>query len=307
MRERFDGSLQSSNVPTSQNVVLRDDNTLYRGMVVKVLFVDDKDNITTNSSNPEVLYDVIILGGGPAGQILSNCRLASLFGGNVNYYERVLKATTKVLNKDRLSEHDGDIVFVQFIQGHSGYPIITSLDKGIKTEYKAATKEDGQRLQWQFNGIFEQITKDGEYCLIKKSADLKEDEITWKLLNDEVSVQTFKSGLKITNDGINDKSLIETKGGATVEIDGKTGKITLTKGETIIELDGNSGKIALKGQIIDLGATVADLVTKFLELSTAFNTHVHNAPQAPLGIIPTTPPLAPLLSVVGSQTVKVAD
>jgi len=78
MRRRWDGSIQSTNVPTYDKLGIgREDFALYRAMVIKVLYVDDPANISKNSQNPEVLYDCVILGGSASGQILSFCRLAS--------------------------------------------------------------------------------------------------------------------------------------------------------------------------------------------------------------------------------------
>lgn len=335
MRERFDGSLQSSNVPTIQNVTGRDDNQMYRCMVIKVLFVDDRDNITTNADNPQVLYDVVILGGEAAGQVISNCRLSSILGGNNNYFERILRGSSKKLNKARLSEHDGDIVFVQFVQGHSGYPIIIAMDRGIKANYEAATAEDGQRIRWEFNGVFQEINKSGEYCIVRHGGNIVDgvfvpnEEVSYSkcllknekveerffsgLKNDwdgklDLHTREYKGGLKVTEDGKNDKVEISTVGGAVIEVDGKSGKITISKGSTVIELDSASDKISLKGGFVDLGSSVSDFAVLFTELLTTFNTHSHPFTDiTPGGPVPsvTMPPLAPMLASVGSTTVKV--
>lgn len=319
MRLRPDGSVQSSSVPTWQNTYPRDNTQLYRCMVIQVKFVDDTNNITQNSKNPEVMYDVVIIGGSDAGQIISNCRLSSDLGGNFNYYERVLKATTKKLSKDPLVDHDGDIVLVLLTQGHSAYPVIICADGGTDTVGKiGASKSDGPRSRRQYNGVFEEINKDGEYTFIKKGGSFKEPEFTpnseelYKILVDknEKVTETFKTGLKIEKDGKNDKYTITTKENAKVEIDGKNGKIILSKGVTIIELDSNTGKISLKGAFVDLGASVTDFVTKFIELASAFNSHTHNTTVtggSSAGSYGSTPPNGPLLSIVGSSTVKVAD
>lgn len=337
MRERHNGSLQSTNVPTSQNIVKNNDNNIYRCMIIKVLFSDDKDNITSGATIPEVLYDVIILGGFKSGQRISNCRLASILGGNNNYYERILKATSKVkkIDKIRLNSHDGDVVYVQFVQGHSAYPVIIGLDKGIQTNYKAATKEDGERLQWQFNGIFQEINKLGEYCFVRYGGSTvdgvftpnTEAEYSKKILENEIVTETFKSGLtnnwngkddvhtrtyagglSITEDGKNDAITLSTNAGAVINVDGKSGKITISKGSTIIELDSNSDKISLKGGFVDLGSSVSDFAVLFTELLTTFNMHTHPFVDiTPGGPVPsvTMPPLAPMLASVGSTTVKV--
>ena len=316
MRERFDGSIQSTNVPTYQNQTKREDYALYRCMVVKVLYVDDKDNITSNADNPEVLYDVIVLGGFSSGQVISNCRLASYFGGNENYDERILKASTKKLNEVRLNSHDGDVVYVQFLQGHSAYPVIVALDRGIKPANAASTKADGPRMQSEYNGLLREINNKGEYSVTRKGGSVEngafkpnsESEYSWKVLEKEQVLEEFKSGLKITASGADDKYSIETAGGAVVEIDGAGGKITISKGSTVIELDGNSDTIALKGGFVELGSSVSDFAVLFTELLTTFNSHSHAFTDiTPGGPVPsvTQPPLAPMLASVGSSTVKV--
>jgi hypothetical protein len=207
-------------------------------------------------------------------------------------------------------------VYVQFNQGHKGFPIIVGCDQGLNTVGNIGTnKTDGPRSIREYNGVREEINKDGELTVSIKggSADAEHGAFTpgsaalisTKLTKDETIVTTFKSGLSVTQDGKGDKYVITTKGGASIEIDGTGGKITIKKGSTIIELDGAADKISLKGGFIDLGASVSDFAVLFTELLTAFNTHTHLVPQAPAGTLPSMPPIAPMLQTVGSQTVKV--
>jgi hypothetical protein len=317
MRIRRDGSVQSGATPTLMNVGREDDMGLYRCMVTKVIYADDAANITANSQNPRVLYDVVVIGGFASGQVISNCRVATDLGSNNSYEERTLRASNKELSKDRLSDCDGEIVYVQFNQGHTGFPVIVRMDQGIKTGPSiAATKAQGPRKLTQFNGVEEQIDKDGVVTQKVKGGTADSEQgafepaaapvitttIDPKL---EKIIRTFKSGLSITEDGKSDKVTVTTKGGATILIDGTGGKITISKGSTSIEIDGNADKISLKGGFIDLGSSVSDFAVLFTELLTAFNTHTHLVPQAPAGMLPSQPPIAPMLQTVGSQTVKV--
>jgi aspartate 1-decarboxylase len=309
MRPRWNGSIQSANTPSFDKVGMnRDDFGLYRAMVISVLYSDDPKNISKNSTNPEVLYECIILGGNASGQVLSNCRLAQYF----NYSERVLTASTKKVSKDKLSEHDGDIVWIQFIQGHDAYPIILSLAKSLK-DASAAKIADGPRLLEIYNGLIRNINKDGELTTTMNGGSIekgkfiagKESIIKEAWTKTETQVTTFKSGLVVTLDGKNDKVLIKTSGGVESLVDGKGNKISIKAGSTEIIIDGASGKISLKGDMVELGSSVSDFVTKFTELASAFATHTHMVPQAPAGTLPSAPPMAPLLTTVGSQTVKV--
>ena len=329
MKRRWDNSIQSANTPSiGQEGTNRDNYIMYRCLVTKVLFTDDSANISKNSKNPEVLYDVITLGGTGEGQTLSNCRLATYLGGNDTYTARDLTATTKPLSKTRLADHDGDIVYVQFLQGHSGYPVIVGLAKGLIDNKSGAKKADGPRFLEVYNGFTTNITNNGELIRSLKggkttdqrfTAD-KEDLVKEQWFKAEKIVRTYKSGLIVTEngkddsvtittkggleakvDGKGDKASFTTKGGVTATFDGTGNKITLKAKETEITIDGATGKITLKGEMIDLGKSVADFVTQFTQLATAFALHTH---IGNLGA-PTSPPTAPLLTSVGSLTVKV--
>lgn len=315
MRTRWNGSIQSSNTPTyNKTGISRDDYAVYRCMVVDTLYVDDDKNISKNAKNPEVLYECVILGGSAAGQTLSYCRLASYLGGDSNYSERTLAKSTKDVSKVKLADHDGDVVYVEFIQGHDAYPVIIALGKGINDKI-AAKKADGPRFIEAYNGVETLISNKGEVTKTMMGGETQDGRfksgtsaiIKEEWLKDEKIVRTYKTGMTVTEDGVNDKVEIKTSGGVVTSLDGKGNKISIKAGSTEIIIDGGSGKISLKGDMIDLGTSVTDFVTKFTELASAFATHFHMVPQAPAGVLPSQPPVAPLLSTVGSQTVKVQD
>lgn len=316
MRIRGDGSIQSSGTPTPANSGRRDDYAIYRCIITKVAYTDDPSNVSSNSTNARVLYEAVVLGGFSSGQIISNIRLSSDLGGESGFYERILRACSNDISTSRLSDADGDIVFVAFTQGHTSYPIIIALDNGIHTNGLIGAKlNDGPRMIREYNGVRHTINKDGELIEEIKGGSATPEKgkfiantsplVTSVTSKDEKYTKTFKSGLIVSYDGKGDTASITTAGGAIINVDGKGGKITLTKGATIIELDGTSDKISLKGGFVDIGASVSDFAVLFTELLTAFNTHTHIAPQAPTGALPTTPPVAPMLQIVGSQTVKV--
>lgn len=174
---RYDGSIESSNTPTSKNTFHRKDYATYRCIITEVYFTNNisKLNMTQNSNNPQVLYEAVILGGFKEGQIISNIRMANLLGGKYNYEERILRKTSKKLLQDRLKTHDGDIVYITFNQGDPTAPIIIGCAKSFlnKTD-SGATEEDGPRMVSQYNGIHENINKDGEFLLTRKGGQYNE-------------------------------------------------------------------------------------------------------------------------------------
>lgn len=168
---RYDGSIESANTPTSENTFHRKDYATYRCMITEVYFQNDlsRRNITQNSTSPQVLYEAVILGGFKEGQLISNIRMANLLSGVYNYEERILRKTSKDLLKDRLDTHDGDIVYITFNQGSIIAPIIIGCDKSFLNESDTgATMDDGPRLIQQYNGVFKNINKDGEFFLTRK-------------------------------------------------------------------------------------------------------------------------------------------
>lgn len=332
MKQRWDGSIQSNNAPTyDRHGIGRNDFGMHRCMVIDVLYADDDKNISKNSKNPEVLYEVAILGGFETGQTLSFCRLAPYLCGDFNYSEFTLRKTSKDISKTKLADHDGDLVYVQFIQGHDAYPVIIGLAKGLNNKI-AAKKADGPRFIEGYNGFEKKIDNKGEYTITMMGGKTTDgffkagtSAIIKEQWTDEKMVRTYKSGMVMTEDGKSDKIVFKTSGGltttldgkgdkaeiktsagVTVNIDGKGNKISLKAGSTEVLIDG-TGKISLKGEMIDLGSSVSDFVTMFTQLATAFNTHTHQFIDLTPIPVPsmTFPPSAPLLVSVGSQTVKV--
>lgn len=290
-----DGAIQSANVPVKSNTRKTNDYGLYRCMVTKVLFVNDPQNITRNAQNPEVLYDVVVLGGFASGQVISNCRLSSFLGGVNGYFERVLQASTRDITRDRLSDHDGDVVLVQFVQGRSGFPIIVSMANGLNTKgLIGASSADGPRLRSQYNGVFEEINSSGEWCFLRKGGKLNTDTgvfeanedgpaeaelkfldniMYWKDPNSSITFRKEEiqwehivgiedSVYKELIDGKEEKTTRTYKSGLTIEEDGKNDKVTITtNGGATILIDGNNDTIEIKdndtGKLKITGNTVA--------------------------------------------------
>lgn len=364
-RIRQDGSIQSANTPDgrflAKNRIDRD-YAIYRCMISKVNYIDDPQNYTFQ--NKQITYSAVIIGGKKEGQTIENIKSSNQYGGEHNFYERVwrqIEPNTKGIGEKPIAEQTGDIVFVAFIQGDTSAPVILSGGtQPLDEDSTGATRADGHRLRSQYNGVFEEINKDGEWEFTRKGGaydDVKDfftpqdkqespeeeklfearfkfskNSMLWEDPQNSITflkkekkytlqvgentikeefdgtaektTRTFKSGMVVEMDGKNDKITATMGSGTTMSIDGKSNKITIDAGGTQIVIDGNSGKIELKGDMIDIGKSVSDFAVLFSELMTAFNTHTHNAPQAPAGIIPTTPPLAPLLQTVASQTIQ---
>lgn len=250
MRMRRDGSFQSANTPTYDNVGRpREDFTMYRCMISKVLFIDNPNNMTQDSQNPEVLYEAVVLGGYKTGSVISNIRVApALGGGNSSYYERTLKPTSKVLNAVALAQHDGDIVYVQFSQGHQGYPLIIAMGKGLSDSISGTKVADGPRELKAYNGVVQEINNKGELIITRMGGSL---DVTGPTFNPNTS--GFDSKLTL---GQNQSATLETAG---------TAKLAL-----------NKGTVALGANGIELLQKISDSLDKLITWADSVgSTHTH--------------------------------
>lgn len=316
---RGDDSIESANTPSNDSYRdMERDYSVYRCVVVQRKYTDDDENISKDSTVPTVMYDVQVIGGYKEGHVFVNCRLVQELGGDNNFSERVLKASTKPLNETGLSKTDGDIVYIAFIGGDTSAGIILGGgNQPQDSDQTGASSEQAIRKKSQYNGILTEIDKDGNYTLTRLGGTFNEQTSEFEpdkngknitiAYEDEKITRTFKSGLKITEDGKNDKFTVETSGGAIITINGKAGTIEIDSSNAKIIIDA-AGKITLSGDNVDLGKSASDFVPLFTELMTAFNSHSHLVPVtsgSSAGAYPSQPPLAPMLSTVGSKTVKV--
>lgn len=326
---RDDGSVESANSTNADNLSQNEtsfDGNIYRCLVLDRYFNDDEINPTSNNPSPSTLYRVIVIGGFNDGKIIDNVRPSKMFGGPFNNEETVFRTNT-IKETQNLStiNADGDIVYVAFVNQNIYDPVIIGCETSpLDKKRSSASKADGTRWTWEFNAIRNLIDKTGKWIKTKfvgktnsnngeyeptEEVEIKESWETEKITKE------FKTGLKIEEDGANDKVSITTNGEVLTTVDGKSGTVTIdVKGSSVVTVnqDGTitltaDTKINLLAPEVDVGDAAALSATRFEALKAEFDKHVHNAPQAPAGIIPTTPPLAPLISVVGSATVKIND
>ena len=339
--------LPSANSPTPENSFSRMDNNLYRCLLTKVLYVDDPMNVTSNAVNPQIIYEAVILGGFMEGQSISNIRLASWLGGQYNYAERVLRAASKPTNEIPLAEQDGDIVFVQFIQGDLLAPIIIGLGtQPLDGEATGAARADGPLWVEQYNGVETKIDNKGNYSVTQKGGELEDGVFTPnETESDFGGVIKLEDGKIVLNNDVNNIIIDRVEGLTTIDsesnsivVDGVTNMITIsnTDGDNIevssgsiiisnsagIEINLSSSGITIMGggtadiraDIINLNAGMVNVgegaglhAAIFENLKSEFESHVHMVPQAMAGILPSQKPLIPLTPSVGSQTVTVKD
>ena len=296
-------------------------------MVTKVCYTDDPLNVTSNAPNPNVLYEATVLGGFFEGQLLSNISLASWLGGQFNYAERTLRAASRPLNEVPLSEQDGDIVYIQFIQGDRLAPVIIGLGtQPLDGDGTGAATADGPLWVEQFNGVETKIDNMGNYSVIRKGGTLEEGVFTpneseadytgqISLSDEDLILRNGDYTAVITQNDIT----ISNTDGDSVQISGGTvivknsGGIEINLSSSGISIMGGSSatiaadQISLDAGMVNVGEGAAFRATVFENLKSAFESHIHQVPQAMAGILPSQPPLQPLIPSVGSSSVRVSD
>jgi len=176
---RMDGSVESSNVPSRENLYAPQTELelgIYRCMITEVRYTDSPYNITFK--NPQVTYEAVILGGPKEGQILTNIVAMHSLGGEYNYEERIYRKLENPLageKSGRIYEQKGDIVYVGFIQANKSTPVILGCGtQPLDEDNTGARSDEGPRLLEEYNGVLKYINRDGELSFVRKGGSLNE-------------------------------------------------------------------------------------------------------------------------------------
>ncbi len=305
MKKR-DGSVVSSYftgkpAATGKDVYDKGSTTMV-GQIEKIHFIDD----ATNVSKQFVEYDVSVRDAYGGQSVFRNVRPGSGIGGTNNSEETILEANEiavrgKLDTSNQFGNKNGTIVAISFLDNSLDKPYISDVLDHPSNE--GAKRADGIRKLSEFQGIRQEINKDGEYILTYlggKDADgsnpnkataptifkIDKDGNLTLSTNEGQSFKLNRKDKKITvTDSNNTLELDKTgkkitidAGGKTVVIDGAANKIILTAGSTVINIDGASGKIELTGSLVDIGEAASALAVLGPQLQAWLNTHTHTVP-----------------------------
>lgn len=255
---RDDGSYRSSNLPVWENRYQIRDYGLYRGVIRDIIYVDDDNNDSGGEQDSnEVLYSILVVGGERDGQIFNNARLMKALGGFSNFEETTLKKLEGLTKADPgsllgkvdplfrdTSTFNGDSVYFQFLNGIPTLPIIVGMGHHQVAETEADSSE-GPRFRKQYNGIYTEINRDGEFTWSKDNGlfsplAFNADDPSYPLINQFAPTpgQTeavkltlgnqydlaldFLTGLNLSIDGVADEVALTTAAGAAWTLNGIT-------------------------------------------------------------------------------------
>ena len=232
-------SALSSAPKTKASDVYRMDFGLKRGVVKAIYYPDQKENVTKQF----VEYDVIVIeeraDGAAATVIYSRCQTMDKFCTPNDFETFVLQSNSE---KDKGRYKQGAQVLLLAINGNA------AAAKGIivgGVSYPFATKpqqSDGKYYESQFNGLNVKIDKDGQYSLTFNSPiDVNRKKTNAKAAGTKMEI--FKDGrMKMSDnegqyweiDRANQKS-IWANGAESIIIDKKNKKIDLVTSGTMSE------------------------------------------------------------------------
>lgn len=223
--KRFDDSVPSANTPIAKNKFYDYEHGIFKCMVMRVHYTDEETNLTQGAKNPQVTYDVIVIGGKREGHIFNNVRDASALGGQYNYHEKIWRAASEpsFVKSDggkEAIEQDGDIVFVAFVDGVTDAPVILGGGTSpLDEDQTGATKEDGPRMLFEYNGVNVLIDKDGQLFVTRKKGEQNPDLETFVPNEEEDPHVKVKFEGEIVE--------LEDDNGNIVTIDSENQKITI--------------------------------------------------------------------------------
>jgi hypothetical protein len=219
---------------------------LYKGIVFKVVYPEDQQNITKE----RIEYVVKV-----KGQLYPNAVDLRRSGGIYNYQERVLKEVERS-ESGKIDQSvfdnllDGEFVYVMFLEGNGDIPIIIgSAEHPQKAKYKKSKKSDGRYSVEEFNGVEIKIDKDSNMTI--KHVGRKDPG--GKILNQAA----LDSQIKMFGNGDIEINTHGTQGSADL-------RAKFTKADKKIEIYAQENKIVAGAD----GIKLTDKFGSFIELKS---------------------------------------
>lgn len=290
------------------------------GVVMQAYTVSDTDNRSKLTTE----YDVLVIeqneDKGATTIIYKNCMSTDGFGAIADFFERTIRKQKKKTTKGdsvNLKGQNGAIALLLCLDGMSDKAIIIGFLG--HPDRKTTIKDEGPRMEWEFNGINVKVEKDGSFLLTFKSAtdndgkvidsangttaiaiekdgsfQVKNKNATYRMDKTGEVALTAKKDIKLeTETNIS----VKAKGNVTVTTDKEKSEITVIAKTVKVNA---KDSVMVEAKEIKLGEKAVEAVILGDTFKTIFDTHTHTGN---LGA-PTTPPLAPMPPTALSKKVK---
>lgn len=230
---------------------------VYRGMIVKAVYPDDKEN----SRGDRMEYTVRIKGQDYP-HVVDTCDM----GGIHNYSVRVRKDISEskdgqIKTSTAREKMNGETVFVMFVEGNGNVPIIIGSDQHPRhNEYDKTTRDEGVHSISEFNGIEISIDKSSNYLI--KNVGRKDDK--GKVLNEAgvgSQIKMFENGdIELDTHDTDDSANLRmklTKADKKMEFYAQENKVVYdANGVSIVDKNNNEFKFTSGGvNITSVAAT----------------------------------------------------
>ncbi len=228
-KRRNDGSIHSANTPGGvRHSRQQIDEKLYKVILIRIFYTDNPLNLSKGAKNPEIVYEGLVVGGKNEGQKVSNIRDANyLTGGKNNFGERVYRVNSKPITGAQgipLSEQDGDLVYVLYIDGRPSFPVIVgAATNQLDGDNTGALTETGPRALQEYNGVLQLINKDGEYLMVRKGGVLDKE---LNVFEPGKNQEGKSSSMFFDKEG---SILFIAKDGSFLSLNAKTGEVSITQ------------------------------------------------------------------------------
>lgn len=281
-KEMDDGAIIESSIPTTQKpdeYIRFNEDKIYKAQIDEVIYTDDE----RNKNGTAVEYNLTLLSfkANNAYRKIFNAISLNSLGGFNDYSEIIYKPKTREIvrgneqGKAYAENTDGDFVAVKFLEGNEQACVILGAWYHPRTnesskKTKRATKSDGHRLKFEYNGMDIEINKDGELKIESLGGPRDTNGNLTNAGNGGILIKLSKDG-KITLDTQDQAKITVDKNSNEVEIEANTIKLGNSAIEPIIL--GNQWLAYNNAQIV---ATLNALISVVGAMATSLDTHTHS-------------------------------
>lgn len=288
-------------------------NNTYKNLTLKVGVIVESYPVTDSKNRTKLAteYDVVCMdrheNKGVLPILYKHCMASGSFGSVPDFFEASHRKRLKKKDKGQtanLNDQNGAVVLVLCLQGSAESGII--IGGFPHPDRKTTVKDDGPRLEGEYNGVNVKVEKDGSTKLTFNGAtDNDGKRIDTSQGKTEVDIEKDGS-FQVKHDAITVR--LDRKGVVTITakdnltISCKNATVTASENINANCKDATvtaSGTATVEGSLVKLGAGASEAVVKGDTFKKLFDAHIH-----PTAVGPSGPPSQPLAPAALSKKVK---
>jgi hypothetical protein len=221
--------------------------SLQLGQIAAIYTVDDESGLQPGVARKNTLYDVIVMTGSGAMEMIPRCRMVQpAFGGGLTNFFEILPTDPGFQGNDPTVDWDlkrGSRVLVGFVDGKKDTAVIlgTMPSPGEYAVSRRPTKGMGAYMEGEFQGLNFVVNNEGALAVTFNGP--RND-------SGDLANQNGPTSISITKDG---NVSVSTNNQQTVLIDRVAKTIKVTNGPTYINMDQNANKVQVVAGVVETG------------------------------------------------------